>query len=87
MSAILSTIIRPALTTKPGALYGLFSACRDAILRHFDRRAAVAQLRAFDDRELSDIGLVRSQIEAAVHGFSTAPNRARVATGEVVPWN
>jgi uncharacterized protein YjiS (DUF1127 family) len=31
-------------------------------------QAAIAQLRSMSDRELHDIGLARSQIEAAVRG-------------------
>jgi uncharacterized protein YjiS (DUF1127 family) len=77
MSATLSTIIRPAVTKGPGALFQLFSACRDSIARYFDHRAAIAQLSEFDDCALRDIGLVRSQIEAAVHGFLTTRDRAR----------
>ncbi len=34
----------------------------------WERRAAIRALRERDDRELRDIGLVRSQIEAAVGG-------------------
>ena len=49
----------------------------EGIARYFFRRAAIARLRELDDRALRDIGLTRSQIEAAVHGFTTAPNRAR----------
>jgi uncharacterized protein YjiS (DUF1127 family) len=78
MSATLSTIIRPAVTKRPGAFSRLFSACLDRTARYFVRRAAIACLRELDDRALRDIGLVRSQIEAAVHGFMTAPDRARV---------
>jgi uncharacterized protein YjiS (DUF1127 family) len=78
MSATLSTIIRPAVTKRPGAFSRLFSGCLDGTARYFVRRAAIACLRELDDRALRDIGLVRSQIEAAVHGFMTAPDRARV---------
>jgi uncharacterized protein YjiS (DUF1127 family) len=50
----------------------------DRIARYFVRRTAIACLCELDDRALRDIGLVRSQIEAAVHGFMTAPDRARM---------
>lgn len=73
MSVILSTIIRPAAATRAGAFSRLFSTCLDRIARYFVRRAAIAFLRGLDDRALRDIGLARSQIEAAVHGFTTAP--------------
>jgi uncharacterized protein YjiS (DUF1127 family) len=78
MSATLSSIIRPAVTKRPGTFSRLFSACLDWIAHYFVRRAAIACLCELDDRALRDIGLVRSQIEAAVHGFMTAPDRARV---------
>src|SRR5882724_7840898 len=73
MSATLSTITRPAVTRRPGACLRFFRACCEEIARHFVRRAAVATLRELDDHALRDIGLARSQIEAAVHGFMPAP--------------
>jgi uncharacterized protein YjiS (DUF1127 family) len=78
MSATLSAIIRPALTERPGAFSRLFGAWWDAIARHFVHRAALATLRELDDRALRDIGLTRSQIGAAVHGFRIRPDRARI---------
>ena len=78
MSAILSTIVQPAGTTRLGASLRIFSACWERIARYRVRRAAIASLRELDDRELRDIGLARSEIEAAVHGFMTARNRARI---------
>ena len=39
-----------------------------AVAAHWERRAAIKMLLERDDRELRDIGLVRSQIEAAVGG-------------------
>ena len=69
MSSTLATIVRPAVTKRAGAFSRLFSACVDGIARYFVRRAAIASLRELDDRALRDIGLVRSQIEAAVRGF------------------
>jgi uncharacterized protein YjiS (DUF1127 family) len=47
------------------------AAIRDLFRRLFgwmSRRAAIAQLRALDDRMLKDIGLSRGEIEAAVRG-------------------
>jgi uncharacterized protein YjiS (DUF1127 family) len=40
----------------------------DAYVAWRIEEAAVAQLKAMSDRELKDIGLVRSQIEIAVRG-------------------
>ena len=39
-----------------------------AVVSWFRRRAAVAQLRALDDRMLKDIGIERDRIEAAAGG-------------------
>jgi len=78
MTALLSMIVRPAVGRTPGASYRLLSACRDGITRYFVRRAAIARLREFDDSELRDIGLARSEIEQAVCGVaSTLPNWPR----------
>ena len=77
MPATLSTIVRPEVTKWPGAFSRLFSACRDGLARYFVRRAAVASLRELDERALRDIGLNRSQIEAAVYGFVTIRNQGR----------
>jgi uncharacterized protein YjiS (DUF1127 family) len=81
MSATLSTIVRPAVTKRAGTFSPLFSAFWDGIARHFVCRAAIASLRERDDRALRDIGLARSQIEAAVRGF----RRASIA--ESVTWS
>lgn len=76
MSATLSTIVRPA-GTRPGAGLRIFTARWKGITRYFLHRAAIASLRELDDRALRDIGLARSEIESAVHGFMIAPRRAR----------
>ncbi|QEL22270.1 DUF1127 domain-containing protein [Bosea sp. F3-2] len=71
MTALLSTIARPVLSKTPGASFRLLGACRDGVARYFVRRDAIARLREFDDSELRDIGLTRSQIEPAVRGLGT----------------
>ena len=76
MSATIATTARPEVTKRPGAFTQLFSACWIGIARHFIRRAAVARLRKFDDHLLQDVGLDRSQIEAAVYGSVTRSERA-----------
>ena len=48
-----------------------------ALAKAIRRRQAIRALRELDDCALRDIGLARSQIEAAVYAFMTAPNRAR----------
>jgi uncharacterized protein YjiS (DUF1127 family) len=78
MSATLSTIVRPAVTKRPGAFSRLIGACCDGIAGYFFRRSAIASLRELDDRELRDIGLVRSQIEAAACGFINLSNQGRM---------
>ena len=87
MSATLSTIFRPAVTTTPGAFSRLFSACLDRIARYFVRRTAIACLRELDDRELRDIGLTRSQIEAAIYGSMPRPDRPGRDTRGGQPWS
>jgi len=79
MSATLSTIIRPAVTKRPCAFTQLFSATLERIVRHFVCRAAIATLRELDDRALRDIGLERSEIEAAVHDFIALSDQARMS--------
>ena len=78
MSATLSTIVRPTETKSPGVCLRNFNACWERIARYSVRRAAVASLRELDDRALRDIGLTRSQIEAAVHGFIALSDQARM---------
>jgi uncharacterized protein YjiS (DUF1127 family) len=73
-----ATIVRRAGTKSLAARLRIFNACWQGIARYFVHRAAIASLRELDDRALWDIGLARSQIEAAVHGFMTAPNRTKI---------
>ena len=79
MSATLSTIVQPAVTKRANPLSRLLSACWEGIARYFVRRAAIASLRGLDDRVLREIGLARSQIEAAVYGFTTQSGQARMS--------
>jgi uncharacterized protein YjiS (DUF1127 family) len=78
MSATLATIVRPEVTKRANPFARIFSACCDGIARHFVRRTAIATLRGLDDRALRDIGIARSEIEAAVHGFITLPDQGRM---------
>jgi uncharacterized protein YjiS (DUF1127 family) len=78
MSATLATIIRPEVAKRANALAQIFSACWNGIARHFVCRTAIATLGELDDRALRDIGIARSQIEAAVHGFITLPDQGRM---------
>ena len=78
MSATLATIVRPEVTKRANTFAQIFSACCDGIARNFVRRTAIATLRELDDRALWDIGIARSQIEAAVDGFITLPDQGRM---------
>ena len=78
MLVTLSAIVRFAITKKPGGFSQLLDACCEEIAAYFFRRSAIANLSEFDDRALRDIGLERSQIEAAVYGFVTLRNRGRM---------
>jgi len=78
MSATLSIIVRSAGMKSPGARLRILNACWEGMARYFVRRAAIASLRELDDRALRDIGLVRFQIEAAVHGFMPPTNQGRI---------
>jgi uncharacterized protein YjiS (DUF1127 family) len=78
MSATVATTDRPEVTRRPRAISRLFGACWYRIARYFVRRAAIANLRKLDDRMLRDIGLERSQIEAAVCGFITPSGQGRM---------
>ncbi|MHB8267688.1 DUF1127 domain-containing protein [Bradyrhizobium sp.] len=78
MSAMLSTLFRPAVTVRPGRyVRRLFHAWAADIADYYARRAALKRLRECNDRELRDIGLARGQIEAAVYGFISRPDRGR----------
>jgi uncharacterized protein YjiS (DUF1127 family) len=69
MSVNPSTVARPAVTPGPGPVSRLLRSYCEGVAGYFVRRAAIARLRELDDRELRDIGLLRSQIEAAVCGL------------------
>ncbi|MDQ0558648.1 uncharacterized protein YjiS (DUF1127 family) [Rhizobium mesoamericanum] len=54
----------------------MFSAI-SRVLCHVERRVAMTRLRELDDDALKDIGLARSEIEAAAYGRMTAYARGR----------
>ena len=78
MSSTLATIVRPGIAKRPAAFVRVFSVCWYGIVRHFARRSAIKTLGELDDRALRDIGILRCQIEAAVHGFMRDPDRGRM---------
>lgn len=51
------------------SLINLFVAARAAIARRRQRRRALDELMALDDRSLADIGIHRSQIPGLVEGM------------------
>jgi uncharacterized protein YjiS (DUF1127 family) len=80
MSATLSTLFQPAVTVRPGRyVWRLLHAWAGDIAHYYARRAALKRLRECNDRELRDIGLSRSQIEAAVYGFISRPDQGRLS--------
>jgi uncharacterized protein YjiS (DUF1127 family) len=80
MAATLSTLFPPAVPTRSSGYYvrRLFQAWARDIAHYFTRRAALKHLSELNDRELRDIGLSRGQVEAAVYGFITRPDRGRM---------
>lgn len=68
MSAVLPAIVRPVVARRSEALLRLPGMLLRAIERYFVHRAAIDRLRELDEPALQDIGLARSEIEAAVQG-------------------
>ena len=68
MTTISQTAAQPSIPQLSGGLVRWLGAGALAAAAYWERRAAIRALLARDDRELRDIGLVRSQIEAAVGG-------------------
>ena len=79
MSATLVTIVRPAAAKRPATVSRMRVACWDALAGYFVRRTAIATLRELDDRALQDIGIARSQIEAAVQGLVPLSGQGRMS--------
>src|SRR5262249_49892102 len=80
MVAIFSTIVLPAVTKGPSALFRLLGAACERTAAYLGRRTAIACLHGLDDRALQDIGLARFQIEAAVYGLITLSGQANEGT-------
>jgi uncharacterized protein YjiS (DUF1127 family) len=77
MSAIISINAWPTVTKSANGLARLVNAGLDRTAHYFACRAAITTLGGLDDRALRDIGLARSQIEAAVGGFMAARDPAK----------
>ena len=95
MSATLATKSRPELSKRPALIPALLRAGWLGIAGYFERRAAMARLGEYDECALRDIGITRSQIEAAVRGVgiptpAASPRlgeRRPASSAESVPWN
>ena len=68
MTTISQRAAQPSIPQLSGGLVRWIGAGALAAAAYWERRAAIRALLERDDRELRDIGLVRSQIEAAVGG-------------------
>jgi uncharacterized protein YjiS (DUF1127 family) len=68
MTVIFSGAARRATSGGLGGFVRWIGNGANALAARWERRAAINALRKRDDRELRDIGLARSQIEAAVGG-------------------
>ena len=77
MTMISSAASQPATAGTSGGLVRWIGVLAQALLDHWARKAAIGMLSQRNDRELRDIGLRRSQIEAAVGG-ALNPHRGRM---------
>lgn len=68
MTTISQSPAQPAIPNLWGGFVRWIGVRAHAVAAYWARRAAIKALLERDDRELRDIGLVRSQIEAAVGG-------------------
>ena len=77
MTLISAAASQPAVAGTSGGSIRWIGVLAQALLDHWARRTAIKMLSQRDDRELRDIGLLRSQIEAAVGG-ALNPHRGRM---------
>jgi len=77
MTMISSAAGQPASLRSPAGLARLLGSLANRIVVYWARREAIKTLRQMDDRALRDIGIARSQIEAAVGGAMN-PGMARL---------
>ena len=69
MTTMSQAAAQPAMPYASGGFLRRFATGALWLATYLDRRAAVKALRQLDDRELRDIGLVRSHIDQAVFGL------------------
>jgi uncharacterized protein YjiS (DUF1127 family) len=77
MTMISSAAGRSASQAFPAGLTHVLGSWAHVLVTYWARREAVKVLNAMDERALRDIGIVRSQIEAAVGG-ALNPGMARL---------
>ena len=70
MTTMSQAAAQPAISLSSGGSFRRLGNWVHAIAAYLDRRAAVKALRQLDDRELRDIGIIRSHIEDAVRGLA-----------------
>ena len=68
MTMISSAAGQPAPQIAPAGLARLLGGVAHGLVTYWARREAIKVLSEMDDRALRDIGIARSQIEAAVQG-------------------
>ena len=68
MNTLTRSATQPSIPSLSDGLVRWIGAGALAAAAYWERRTAIKALLERDDRELRDIGLVRSQIEAAVGG-------------------
>ena len=68
MTMISSAAGQPASLRSPAGLARMLGNWVNGVVVYWARREAIKTLRQMDDRALRDIGIARSQIEAAVRG-------------------
>ena len=79
MSGTLAMIVRPEVTKRANTFSQDFQRLLVMGSRAISSVAPPLQtLSELDDRALRDIGIERSQIEAAVYGFITLPDQGRM---------
>jgi uncharacterized protein YjiS (DUF1127 family) len=77
MTMISSAAGQPASQSSPAGLARLLGSWATGFVTYWARREAIKVLSEMDDRALRDIGIARSQIEAAVGG-ALNPGMARL---------
>lgn len=75
--ALTHTLRGGMATTAASPHAGLFQGYIAAFRKWRDRKAAIAELHAMEDRALQDIGISRSEIESVIYFEGRDPTRLR----------